>query len=65
MARFRSLRFLALALLPLGLGGCVVYDQPSYGYGGGYYAAPAPVYVAPTVAVGGWWGGHRHRHHHW
>lgn len=50
----------ALALTAAALSGCVYYpNQYAYGYGpsygAGYYAAPAPVVVAP-VAVGGWWG---------
>jgi hypothetical protein len=46
----------ALALTAAALSGCVYYPgNYAYGYGPGYYAAPAPVVVAP-VAVGGWWG---------
>lgn len=44
----------ALALTGAALSGCVYYPDGGYGYGGGYYGAPA--YVAPPVVVGGWWG---------
>ncbi len=59
--------------LGLALSGCVVYPSSyGYGYGGGYYSAPA--YYAPPVVVGvgggwgwgrGWgggWGGGGHWH---
>jgi hypothetical protein len=48
----------ALALTGAALSGCVYYpNRYAYnGYGGGYYASPPAVVVAPVV-VGGWWGG--------
>jgi len=54
----------ALALAGVSLAGCVVYPA-GYGYGGGYYAAPA-YYAPPPVSFGfgyyggGWGGGGRH-----
>ncbi len=46
----------ALALTASALSGCVYYPgRYAYGYPG-YYAAPAPVVVQPSVVVGGWWG---------
>ncbi|MEC5217991.1 hypothetical protein RCH09_002957 [Actimicrobium sp. GrIS 1.19] len=57
------------------LGGCAVYGPPppAYGYGGGGYYGPHPVYVQPapvyieppvTIGFGFWgrrgWGGHHH-----
>jgi hypothetical protein len=52
--RLKSAALLGLAALALS--GCVVYPSSGYGYGGGYYAAPA--YYAPpvVVGVGGGWG---------
>lgn len=61
------------------LGGCVAvpYGGDPYYYNSGYYAAPAPVYVAPSVDIGvgyyrgwggrgwggrGWGGGWHHGH---
>jgi hypothetical protein len=57
-ARRRFGAVAALALAAAGLSGCVYYPSNyAYGYGSGYYAAPAPVVVQPSVVVGGWWGG--------
>ncbi len=46
---------LAVAGALLALGGCVAYPAEPY-YGGGYYAAPAPVVVAPTFGGFGYYG---------
>jgi hypothetical protein len=46
---------LALAAV-LTLSGCVAY--PAGYYGGGYYAAPAPVVVAPVYPRYYGWGGY-------
>jgi hypothetical protein len=50
-----------LVVVGLSLTGCVVYPAGGYGYGygGGYYAAPA--YYAPLVALNFGWGGGRWR----
>jgi hypothetical protein len=63
---------LAMAIGAVSLTGCVV--EP-VGYGGAYYAEPAPVYVGPSYYYGprygygwhhgGYWhGGGGHWHHH-
>ncbi len=64
-------RLLLLGLTCVGLAGCVVAEQPQYGYAPPpqrvVYAAPAPVYVqqAPVVVepvyFGGYHGGYYHR----
>lgn len=46
----------------LALSGCVAYPAGygGYGYGGGYYAAPAAEVVVPVGPIyGGGWGGWR------
>jgi hypothetical protein len=69
MARFH--RVAALALMLVGLGGCIVapapppppvygYD-PGYGYGPGYYTPGYAVYPPPvSVGIGLGFGGGRH-----
>lgn len=56
----KSLLVPAVAFVALlALSGCVAY--PGYGYGGGYYGAPAATVVVPVAPVYGWGGGWGHR----
>lgn len=46
------------------LGGCVAYPAGPYA-GGGYYAEPAPVVVAPVYGGFGYYGGHYGHYGHY
>jgi polyferredoxin len=68
---FRGKAILLSFGIALGLSACAVYEPapyyysapPAYGYypPSGYAYYGAPVYAAPVVVRGGWWGGG----HHW
>ncbi|MDB5977231.1 MAG: hypothetical protein JWR07_3991 [Nevskia sp.] len=54
-----------IAVVAFAASACVV--DPGYGYGPGYYGAPATVYVAPGGYYGGGYGGYYHgggHYHH-
>lgn len=65
MKTLRSFAKLSAALgLALGVAGCVYEPAPYYAAPAPAYYAPAPAYYGygPSVSLGFYGGGHRHRH---